>query len=77
MLAETEGLPPFLQTGVALDAWNVLAVVEQTPWLSRLLATSIQAGTAPRLRQSRPELSRSICVAIAIERPGCLPLPRA
>lgn len=46
VLALTGDLPPVLQTMIALDAWNELAVLQHAPWLGRLLAASIlrQAG---------------------------------
>ncbi|NRP75743.1 hypothetical protein ILFOPFJJ_06666 [Ensifer psoraleae] len=34
-------LPPVLQSIVALDAWNELAVLQHAPWLGRLLAAAI------------------------------------
>jgi len=34
-------LPPVLQSILALDAWNELAVLQRTPWLGRLLAASL------------------------------------
>ena len=46
VLRQTENLPAVLQAIVALDAWNVLSVLQHAPWLGRLLAASIlrQAG---------------------------------
>lgn len=46
VLRQTQDLPAVLQAGVALDAWNELAVLQHAPWLGRLLAASIlrQAG---------------------------------
>lgn len=46
VLRQMQDLPAVLQAGVALDAWNELAVLQHAPWLGRLLAASIlrQAG---------------------------------
>jgi hypothetical protein len=46
VLSEIQGLPPVLQTVLALDAWNSLAVLQHAPWVGRLLASAIlrQAG---------------------------------
>jgi hypothetical protein len=46
VLRQAENLPAVLQTIVALDAWNELAVLQHAPWLGRLFAASIlrQAG---------------------------------
>ncbi len=46
ILCELHGFPPVLQAIVALDAWNVLEVLQHAPWLGRLLAASSlrQAG---------------------------------
>lgn len=41
VLARTHDLPPALQSIVALDAWNEIAVLQHAPWLGRLLAASI------------------------------------
>lgn len=46
VLRQAHDLPPVLQAIVALDAWNVLSVLQHAPWLGRVLAASIlrQAG---------------------------------
>ncbi|MEX2745808.1 RHE_PE00001 family protein [Rhizobium mongolense] len=46
VLRQAEHLPAVLQAIVALDAWNVLSVLQHAPWLGRLFAASIlrQAG---------------------------------
>ncbi|MBY5904148.1 DUF1612 and helix-turn-helix domain-containing protein [Rhizobium leguminosarum] len=46
VLGELECFPPVLQAVVALDAWNLLEVLQHAPWLGRLLAASClrQAG---------------------------------
>jgi hypothetical protein len=46
VLRQGQDLPAVLQTIVALDAWNELAVLQHAPWLGRLLCASIlrQAG---------------------------------
>lgn len=46
VLALTGELPPVLQTMIALEAWNELAVLQRAPWFGRLLAASLlrQAG---------------------------------
>lgn len=46
VLVATEGLPPVLRAIIALDAWNELQVLQNAPWLGRLLAASLlrQAG---------------------------------
>ena len=46
VLRRAENLPPVLQAVVALDAWNILNVLQHAPWLGRHLAASIprQAG---------------------------------
>ncbi|ANL38335.1 HTH DNA-binding domain-containing protein (plasmid) [Rhizobium phaseoli] len=46
VLRQAEHLPAVLQAIVALDAWNVLSVLQHAPWLGRLLAASMlrQAG---------------------------------
>nr|WP_316650748.1 RHE_PE00001 family protein [uncultured Gellertiella sp.] len=36
-----EDLPPVLQAIIALDAWNQLAVLENAPWLGRLLSAAL------------------------------------
>jgi Protein of unknown function (DUF1612)/HTH DNA binding domain len=41
VLRQAENLPAVLQSIVALDAWNELAVLQHAPWLGRLLAASI------------------------------------
>lgn len=41
VLGRVQELPPVLQTIVALDAWNEIAVLQHAPWLGRLLAASI------------------------------------
>ena len=41
VLARAQDLPPVLQSIVALDAWNEIAVLQHAPWLGRLLAASI------------------------------------
>lgn len=41
VLQQIDSLPPVLQAIVAIDAWNVLAVLQHAPWLGRLLAASI------------------------------------
>lgn len=41
VLRQAENLPAVLQAIVALDAWNVLSVLQHAPWLGRLLAASI------------------------------------
>ena len=46
VLRQAESLPPVLQAVIALDAWNMLEVLQHAPWLGRHLAGSIlrQAG---------------------------------
>lgn len=46
VLRQAELLPAMLQAIVALDAWNVLSVLQHAPWLGRLFCASIlrQAG---------------------------------
>ena len=46
VLRQIDGLPPVLQSVIALDAWNDLAVLQHASWLGRLLAASLlrQAG---------------------------------
>jgi hypothetical protein len=46
MLRQTADLPPVLQSVIALDAWNHMAVLQHASWLGRLLAASLlrQAG---------------------------------
>lgn len=46
ILRQTAELPPVLQTVIALDAWNDMAVLQHASWLGRLLAASLlrQAG---------------------------------
>ncbi|MGO7079059.1 RHE_PE00001 family protein [Rhizobium johnstonii] len=46
VLRQAEDLPAVLQAIVALDAWNEISVLQNAPWLGRLLAASIlrQAG---------------------------------
>lgn len=41
VLRQTKDLPPVLQAIIALDAWNVLEVLQHAPWLGRLFAVSI------------------------------------
>jgi hypothetical protein len=41
VVARSQDLPPVLQSIVALDAWNEIAVLQHAPWLGRLLAASI------------------------------------
>ncbi|MDT6942484.1 RHE_PE00001 family protein [Brucella pseudogrignonensis] len=41
VLRSIRELPPVLQTILALDAWNELAVLQRAPWLGRLLAASL------------------------------------
>jgi phosphohistidine swiveling domain-containing protein len=41
VVARSQDLPPVLQSIVALDAWNDIAVLQHAPWLGRLLAASI------------------------------------
>lgn len=50
VLARAQDLPPVLQTIVALDAWNEIAVLQHAPWLGRLLAASVlrQGGVTTR-----------------------------
>jgi hypothetical protein len=40
-LRQAEGLPAVLKAIVALDAWNVLSVLQHAPWLGRLFPASI------------------------------------
>ncbi len=46
VLRQAQDLPAVLRAIIALDAWNVLQVLQHAPWLGRLLAASIlrQAG---------------------------------
>jgi DNA mismatch repair protein MutH len=46
VLRQAENLPAAVQSIVALDAWNELAVLQHAPWLGRLFAASFlrQAG---------------------------------
>ncbi|MFJ6326615.1 MULTISPECIES: RHE_PE00001 family protein [Hyphomicrobiales] len=46
VLTKINDMPPVLQTVLALDAWNNLALLQHAPWLGRLLAPSLlhQAG---------------------------------
>jgi hypothetical protein len=41
VVARSQDLPPVLQSIVALDAWNEIAVLQHAPWLGRLLAASV------------------------------------
>ena len=41
VLRSINDLPPVLQSILALDAWNELAVLQRAPWLGRLLAASL------------------------------------
>jgi hypothetical protein len=41
VLRQVQDLPAVLQAIVALDAWNVLSVLQHAPWLGRLFASSI------------------------------------
>jgi hypothetical protein len=41
VLRSVRDLPPVLQSILALDAWNELAVLQRAPWLGRLLAASL------------------------------------
>lgn len=41
VLRQVENLPVVMQAIVALDAWNELSVLQNAPWLGRLLAASI------------------------------------
>jgi len=41
VLRSISDLPPVLQAILALDAWNELAVLQQAPWLGRLLVASL------------------------------------
>ncbi len=41
VLRSISDLPPVLQSILALDAWNELAVLQRAPWLGRLLAASL------------------------------------
>ena len=41
VLRSVRDLPAVLQTLLALDAWNELAVLQRAPWLGRLLAASL------------------------------------
>ncbi|MCZ8158585.1 MAG: RHE_PE00001 family protein [Rhizobiaceae bacterium] len=41
VLARSQDLPPVLLAIVALDVWNEIAVLQNAPWLGRLLAASI------------------------------------
>ncbi|MBO9653634.1 MAG: DUF1612 and helix-turn-helix domain-containing protein [Agrobacterium tumefaciens] len=38
--ARTEELPPILRTAILLDAWNMIEVLQRSPWLGRLLASA-------------------------------------
>lgn len=41
VVGRAQDLPPVLQSVVALDAWNEIAVLQHAPWLGRLLAASL------------------------------------
>jgi hypothetical protein len=41
ILRQTADLPPVLQTVIAIDAWNDMAVLQHASWLGRLLAASL------------------------------------
>jgi HTH DNA binding domain./Protein of unknown function (DUF1612). len=41
VVGEIEHLPPVLQAAVALDAWEEIQVLQNMPWLGRLLASAI------------------------------------
>lgn len=45
-LRQVQGLPPVLQSIVALDAWNEISLLQHAPWIGRLFCASIlrQAG---------------------------------
>ncbi|NUL19258.1 DUF1612 and helix-turn-helix domain-containing protein [Agrobacterium tumefaciens] len=38
--ARTEELPAILRTAILLDAWNMIEVLQRSPWLGRLLASA-------------------------------------
>ncbi|PYG57889.1 RHE_PE00001 family protein [Rhizobium sp. UGM030330-04] len=38
--ARTEELPAILRTAILLDAWNMIEVLQRSPWLGRLLAAA-------------------------------------
>jgi hypothetical protein len=41
LLQQTADLPTVLQTAIAIDAWNDIAVLQHASWLGRLLAASL------------------------------------
>lgn len=41
VLRSIRDLPPVLQSILALDAWNEIAVLQRAPWLARLLVASL------------------------------------
>ncbi|UYZ09740.1 RHE_PE00001 family protein [Agrobacterium salinitolerans] len=40
VLARTEELPAILRTAILLDAWNMIEVLQRSPWLGRLLVSA-------------------------------------
>uniref|UniRef100_UPI0028AC06EE RHE_PE00001 family protein n=1 Tax=Rhizobium sp. TaxID=391 RepID=UPI0028AC06EE len=38
--SQTEELPTILRTAILLDAWNMIEVLQRSPWLGRLLAAA-------------------------------------
>ncbi len=44
--ARTQELPAILRTAILLDAWNMIEVLQRSPWLGRLLAAAfLREGT--------------------------------
>ncbi|WCJ64907.1 MULTISPECIES: RHE_PE00001 family protein [Agrobacterium] len=44
--ARTQELPAILRTAILLDAWNIIEVLQRSPWLGRLLAAAfLREGT--------------------------------
>lgn len=44
--ARTEELPAILRTAILLDAWNMIEVLQRSPWLGRLLASAFLRESA-------------------------------
>ncbi|OAE49447.1 RHE_PE00001 family protein [Agrobacterium tumefaciens] len=44
--ARSEELPPILRTAILLDAWNMIEVLQRSPWLGRLLAAAFLRDSA-------------------------------
>jgi hypothetical protein len=40
VLGQTEELPAILRTAILLDAWNMIEVLQRSPWLGRLMAAA-------------------------------------